>query len=451
MKFGTGGWRAVIGIEFKDDNIQRLAFGVADYYKKHNFTSRIVIGNDNRYKGEEAKNIFVDAFAQFDIKTFVFQEPITTPLVMYEVKERKLDLGIMITASHNPSKYNGVKLFVKGGQDAPVEVTDEIERLIPLHIDKIRLIPYATIDKADGIGFLDYDTEYTAFINSFSRYINWSAIRDANLPRIVIDNMYGTAGKPFLKIYDKATIVNAGRSYNFGGNTPCPTEKYFKAYGTKRTPFCLYFDGDGDRVGASCYYNYIPTGTLMAMVYWYLLEYKHLQGAVVKNSCTTSLLDKIAEDYNQKCYTVPVGFKNISAKMKETNALMGCEGSGGATFRGHILGKDSLFMGALLLEMVSVVGGSLGQIQGALESKYGKSYVAEDSMPINFKNLIMPVFDMLVVNIDKSDGIKYTYENGDWLSIRPSGTEPLVRIITEAQTKERAEAVIKSVKEANGL
>ena len=451
MKFGTGGWRAVINEEFNSVNITRLAMGVAYYYNKHEFDTRVIIGNDNRYKGEEAKNIFVDVLAQFGIKTFVFQEPITTPLVMYEVKERKLDLGIMITASHNPAEYNGVKLFIKGGQDAPIEVTEEIERFIPLKVDTTLFVSNIGIHRADLIAFLDYDTEYTAFINSFSRYINWSAIRDANLPRIVIDNMYGTAGKPFLKIYDKATIVNAGRAYNFGGNTPCPTEKYFKEYGTKRTPFCLYFDGDGDRVGASCYYNYIPTGTLMAMVYWYLLEYKHLQGAVVKNSCTTSLLDKIAEDYNQKCYTVPVGFKNISAKMKETNALMGCEGSGGATFRGHILGKDSLFMGALLLEMVSVVGGSLGQIQGVLESKYGKSYVAEDSMPINFKNLIMPVFDMLVINIDKSDGIKYTYENGDWLSIRPSGTEPLVRIITEAQTKERAEKVIKEIKEANGL
>ncbi len=291
------------------------------------------------------------------------------------------------------------------------------------------------------------------------------AIRKAS-PRILFNPMYGSSVYPLMCIMysTRCTIdmINGNRDANFGGNMPAPTEdtvydlKDSVIHGGYDLGFAL--DGDGDRLGIIDHNgNYINANQILAMLYYYLHEYKGWKGGVVRNLATTHLLDNMAESFGEKCFEVPIGFKWISSKIDEVDAVLGGESSGGLTVRGHIHGKDSIYAAALFVEMCAVIGKSPTQIYKELEERYGEYRLVEANMRFTeekkelvseklFTKKQLPVLGAKVARVSYLDGCKVYFENGDFVICRFSGTEPLLRIFAESSSFAQAQVYIDDFK-----
>jgi phosphomannomutase len=274
--------------------------------------------------------------------------------------------------------------------------------------------------------------------------------------------MHGSGSYPLVVIYHTArcTIdsINLDKDAFFGNQMPAPTNESLALlkYRVKLEKYDLgiALDGDGDRLGiVDCDGTYIDANSILCMLYYYLLKYKGWKGPVVRNISTTHMLDKIAERFGEKCYEVPVGFKYVSAKIDEVDAVLGGESSGGLTVRGHIHGKDSIYAASLFSEMISVTGKNPGEIRRELENEFGKFVMSEDNIRFPEENKAevnetvmikkeLPVFNSEVERVSYEDGCKVYFKNGDFVSCRFSGTEPLLRIFAESSSKETADEYI---------
>lgn len=460
IKFGTGGWRAIIGEDFTKENVCLLAQGIANLMKIHAAETpedqlAFVIGYDRRFLSDKAARWLAEVLAGNGIKIYFIGRVAPTPLVMYTVKTMGTPYGATVTASHNPAEYNGVKLFTKGGRDAKEEVTAFLEKLIA-QVDpaSIQSLPFEEGIKENLIELIDPFNDY---IDTILSMINTDAIRKRKL-RIVLDPMYGVA-KTCLQTVLVTTrcevmVIHDRHDTLFGGRLPSPSTHTLHRLSNTVVENCFDLgigtDGDADRIGIiNERGEFVAPNQILALLYYYLLRYKGWRGGVVRNLATTHLLDAIARDFGEECYEVPVGFKYISAKMEEKNALIGGESSGGLTIRGHIAGKDGIFAASLLIEALSVTGKSLSELLNEIQSKYGAYHMVEKNIrfPAGQKSAILekladpghfPAFGLPVERLSTLDGIKIYFANGSWLSIRFSGTEPLLRIYAEADEESTA-------------
>ncbi len=459
IHFGTGGWRAVIGDDFIRSNIRLVAAGVLKLMEVENKKDKpVVIGYDRRFLSEQAAKWVAELFAADGVKVLFIGRSSPTPLVMHTVKSMDLHYGIEITASHNPSQYNGIKLIVDEGRDAPLETTELLEKLI----SEITDIPEANFDEQVACGNIEYIVNpFNRFLDDIIGLLDMKALRDRGL-RVVFDSMHGSGTYPLLVIFHTArcTIdtININKDAYFGGQMPAPSEKglahLHNAVVTGGYDLGIAMDGDGDRLGViDPSGRYINANEILCMLYYYLVKHKGWKGPVVRNLATTHMLDRIAESFGEKCYEVPVGFKYISSKIDEVDAVLGGESSGGLTVRGHIHGKDSIYAASLFAEMVSVIGKTPAQIMGELEAAYGKFVMAEDNLrfapeakpEINHILMVdkkLPEFSAKVVRVNYEDGCKVYFENGDFVICRFSGTEPLLRIFAESNDKQTAQSYI---------
>ncbi|MBQ5771791.1 MAG: phosphoglucomutase/phosphomannomutase family protein, partial [Clostridia bacterium] len=377
-----------------------------------------------------------------------------TPLIMHTVKDKNLNFGIEITASHNPSNYNGIKLIVDEGRDAPLETTGRLEELIAGQ-DEVAFTPF---DQAAAEGKIEYlKNPFNKFLDDIIAVLDMNALREKGL-RVLFDTMHGSGTYPLQVIFHTArcTIdtLNLNKDAYFGGLMPAPTEKTLNKLRDQVIQgdydFGIAMDGDGDRLGIiDKSGRYISANEILCMLYYYLVKIKGWKGPVVRNVCTTHMLDKIAEGFGEKCYEVPVGFKYISSKIDEVDAVLGGESSGGLTVRGHIHGKDSVYAASLFAEMVSVMDKTPSQIVDELESLYGKFVMVEDNLrfaPEKKAEILhvlmtekkLPAFDNEVERVGYEDGCKVYFKDGGFVSCRFSGTEPLLRIFAESNEKEKA-------------
>lgn len=463
IRFGTGGWRAIIGEDFICDNIRRVAAGVLALAKEQNKTEKpIIIGYDRRFLSENAARWVAEVLTEGGIKVWFLKRSAPTPLIMHTVKDKELHFGIEITASHNPSNYNGIKLIVDEGRDAPLEVTARLEELIA-GIEGVRFIPF---DQAVTEGKIEYlKSPFNKFLDDIIAVLDMNALRERGL-RVLFDTMHGSGTYPLQVIFHTArcTIdtLNLNKDAYFGGLMPAPTEKTLNKLRDQVIQgdydFGIAMDGDGDRLGIiDKTGRYISANEILCMLYYYLVNNKGWKGPVVRNVCTTHMLDKIAESFNEKCYEVPVGFKHISSKIDEVDAVLGGESSGGLTVRGHIHGKDSVYAASLFAEMVSVMNKTPSQIMDELENEFGKFVMVEDNLRFApemkesiLKTLIeekqLPAFEN-VARVGYEDGCKVYFEDGSFVSCRFSGTEPLLRIFAEADDKEKAQKYIGAFRE----
>lgn len=459
IHFGTGGWRAVIGDDFIRSNIRLVAAGVLKLMEVENKKDKpVVIGYDRRFLSEQAAKWVAELFAADGVKVLFIGRSSPTPLVMHTVKSMDLHYGIEITASHNPSQYNGIKLIVDEGRDAPLETTELLEKLI----SEITDIPEANFDEQVACGNIEYIVNpFNRFLDDIIGLLDMKALRDRGL-RVVFDSMHGSGTYPLLVIFHTArcTIdtININKDAYFGGQMPAPSEKglahLHNAVVTGGYDLGIAMDGDGDRLGViDPSGRYINANEILCMLYYYLVKHKGWKGPVVRNLATTHMLDRIAESFGEKCYEVPVGFKYISSKIDEVDAVLGGESSGGLTVRGHIHGKDSIYAASLFAEMVSVIGKTPAQIMDELEAAYGKFVMAEDNLrfapeakpEINHILMVdkkLPEFSAKVVRVNYEDGCKVYFENGDFVICRFSGTEPLLRIFAESNNKQTAQSYI---------
>ena len=468
IKFGTGGWRAVIGDGFIRENIERVAAAVARRMKREGCDVQgIVVGYDRRFLSREACIWFAEVMAGEGVRVYFVNLNCPTPQIMFTVKSLRLQYGAMVTASHNPAIYNGIKLFTYGGRDATEEVTHPVQ-------EEANALDPATILRADfeeaqlngGIQLIDPRDSY---LDSILTQIDTAAIRARRL-RVVLDPMFGTSLNGLATILYTCRcdvdVINDQHDAFFGRHLPAPTPETLldlqTAVRDHNANGGIATDGDADRLGIIDEKgNYVSANEILVLLYDYLLQYKGWRGAAVRNIATTHMLDRVAENYGQECYEVPVGFKHISAAMEEHDALIGGESSGGLTVRGHISGKDGLYAASLLVEMLSVTGKPMSELIKGLYEKYGELHTAEydwaqtresqeriQRMVMQEKRL--PDFHRAVVRVSYLDGCK-VYFDGAWVIIRFSGTEPRVRIFAEADTVHHAKTLVGIMADFVGL
>ncbi len=457
IKFGTGGWRAEIGKDFNMENIQKVAQGLCIYIKrKKQEKMPVIIGYDRRFLSDSAAMWIAEVLSANGIDVIFLNRSAPTPLIMHYVKKNNLFYGLEVTASHNPSNYNGIKIIVKEGRDAPLETTAALEEIINKITQKdIISKPFeqAVLDKS--VNYLK--NPFNGFIDDILGLLDVTAIRERGL-RILFDPMHGSSSYPLMVILHSARctvdIINGNRDAYFGGSMPAPTESTLKGLAMEVVhggyDLGIGVDGDGDRLGIiDSNGQYINANDILVLLYHYLHEYKGWKGPVVRNLATTHLLDKVAADFGEECYEVPVGFKYISSKIDEVDAVLGGESSGGLTVRGHIHGKDSVYAASLFVEMISKTGKTPTELLKKIHKKYGSFTMVEENLKFlpekkdEILNIVMtekklPEFPAKITAVNYEDGCKVYFEDSSFVICRFSGTEPLLRIFAESSTKEKA-------------
>lgn len=467
IRFGTGGWRAIIGDEFIKSNIVQLAQAVADEINERGCSkSGIVLGYDRRFLSDTAAKWIAEVMAGNNVTVHFVNQISPTPLVMYGVKTMDTLYGMAVTASHNPAEYNGVKIFTVGGRDADKATTDAFEKRIDAGVN----VKTMDFDKGVECGIIRLTDLYNSYLDSIISMINMDVIRMRRM-KILLDPMYGVSKTALQTVLVTARcdvdIINDRHDTLFGGKLPSPSahtltklsnmvvdEGYDLGIGT---------DGDADRIGIIDEKGvFVHPNEILMLLYYYLLKFKGWKGDVVRNIATTHILDRIAEDFGHTCHEVPVGFKHISAKMEESDAVIGGESSGGLTIRGHIRGKDGIFASALLVEMVCATGKHLSELLEEIYERYGRAEMAEfdtrftaekkqELMETLFVEKKLPEFDCEIEKVSYMDGAKVYFKNGGWIIARFSGTEPLIRIFCEMEDMETAKKTINVMREFLGL
>lgn len=469
IRFGTGGWRAIIGDDFTKANIQILAKAMAKKMKREGVADAgIIMGYDRRFLSKETIYWSCEVFAAEGIKVWFVNRSVPTPLVMFYVLKHELPYGMMVTASHNPALYNGIKVFTSGGRDANEEQTRDIERYIDEVEEEIKKEPIQCMEyeKALEAGLVVEFNPLNEYLDNIIEHIDMQKIRDACL-HIALDPMYGVSQTSLKTILLTARcdvdIINERHDTLFGGRLPAPTGDTLRALQTYvidyKCDIGLATDGDADRIGViDDKGRFLHPNEILVLLYYYLVKYKGWKGPVVRNVATTHMLDKVAESFGEKCYEVPVGFKHISAKMQESDAIIGGESSGGLTVRGHINGKDGVYAASLLVEMLAVTGKKISEIAETIQKEYGALYMEEkgyrftkekkqEIWTILMEEKKLPELPWEIRRVSYLDGCKVYFENGGWVIARFSGTEPLLRIFCEMEDPEDAKEVCRFFEE----
>lgn len=469
IQFGTGGWRAVIADDFTKENLRLVTAGLCKLMELEGHSGATVcVGYDRRFLSKEFAHWAAEVLAGCGFHPFVVARSSPTPLIMYTVKQMGLPYGLAITASHNPAVYNGVKIFTSGGRDADQIVTEKIEaQIAALRPEDVKSLDY---DQALAHGIIQEGYPFNDYIDSILAMLQTDAISHSHL-RVAIDPMYGVSQSSLRTILMTCRcdvdVIHEQHDTLFGGRMPAPSEDALHLLSNyvvdNHCNLGIATDGDADRLGVIDEKGkYLHPNTLLVLLYYYLLKYRGWTGSCVRNNSTTHLLDRVAKDFDQVCYEVPVGFKHISAKMAQTDAIIGGESSGGLAVRGHIAGKDGIYAAALLVEMLAVTGKSVSQLYREITDRYGRlSYedaaftmtpARKDALQaLLFVQEQVPDFGMNIATVDRTDGCKVSFSNGSWVICRFSGTEPLLRMAAESSSAAQSRRLIRTWQKALGL
>jgi phosphomannomutase len=468
VTFGTGGWRAIIGEGFTLHNVRRLSQALANEIARQGWEKRgVLIGFDRRFLSDGAAEAAAEVFAGNNIRTTLLPEDAPTPLITYATAMEDAAYGLAFTASHNPPEWNGLKVFRGDGSllldDETAQIEAETSGLATSDVVKIDL------DLALEAGIVarrDFTNEYVDAVESL---ISLETIRDAGL-KVIVDPMYGTGqltlGIILTEARCRVTFIHERRNPLFGGRSPAPNlEALGLLIGSIEDgdyDLGLATDGDADRIAiVDERGEYITVNDVLLLLYWYLHEVREERGGVVRNLATTHLLDRLAAHFGEACIEVPVGFKHVAAAMVEHDALLGGESSGGLTIRGHILGKDGIFAAALVVEMLARTGQTIAQLLELVYQITGRLYVIEESMPATSEmRVAIPrrlrdvpperIGSYSVERVSSLDGTKFFLERDCWALLRFSGTEPVLRLLAEADSPDGARELIQHLKEFVG-
>ena len=465
VTFGTGGWRAVIGEGFTMHNVRRLSQALAnEITRKQQEKQGVVIGFDRRFLSDRAAESSAEVFAGNNIPVVLLAEDAPTPLITYATALLKSAYGLAFTASHNSPEWNGLKVFREDGSLLPDEETRQIEaetnQLTSNQVVKLDL------DLALETGVVQRRDMTNAYVDAVEKLIDLETIRKAGL-RVIVDPMYGvgqlTLGIILTEARCRVTFIHERHDPLFGGHSPAPNMEALHLLTTQliegKYNLGMATDGDADRIAIIDEAGrYISTNDLLLLVYWYLHEVRGERGGVVRNLATTHLLDRMAAAFGEKSIEVPVGFKHIAAAMLEHDALLGGESSGGLTVRGHILGKDGIFACALVVEMLAHTGKLISEMQQETWKITGRLYSLEESLPatpemsatipkLMKESPISSIGSYPVIGVTHLDGTKILMENDNWALLRFSGTEPVLRLMAEADSPEKAQELIHWLKQ----
>jgi alpha-D-glucose phosphate-specific phosphoglucomutase len=465
VAFGTGGWRAIIGEGFTLHNVRRLSQALANEITRRGDEKRgVLIGYDRRFLSNRAAEAAAEVFAGNNIPVTLLSEDAPTPLITYATAVQKAAYGLAFTASHNPPEWNGLKVFHGDGSllldNETQQIQVETNRLALEEVIKIDL------DIALESGIVQRKDFTNEYVDAVEALIDLDAIRKAGL-KVIVDPMYGvgqlTLGTILTEARCRVTFIHERHNPLFGGRSPAPNLDALRLLATHvvedHYDLGLATDGDADRIAiVDERGEYITINDILLLVYWYLHEVRGEPGGVVRNLATTHLLDRLAAHFGEPCLEVPVGFKHIASGMIAQKALLGGESSGGLTIRGHILGKDGIFASALVVEMLARTRQKISQLQQRVYEITGRLYSLEEGIPSTPemrvavpRRLVQQPLEQIasypVVKVSHADGTKFYLGNDNWALVRFSGTEPILRLFVEADSLEKARALIQHLRE----
>jgi len=470
IKFGTDGWRAVIARDFTFANCRLVAQGIAGYVKSVNLAKKgIVIGYDNRFMSPDFARECARVLLGNGIKVYLMSRPVPTPVTAFAIQVKETGGAIMITASHNPPEYNGIKFIPEYAGPALPDVTDAIEKEIQHVIDSGKVYELALDEAAqfDLFEEIEVDDEYQAQLLKLTQA---DAFKKHPI-RVVVDPMFG-AGIGYLdKILSQLGCevfpINNHRDTLFGGSLPEPTDANLadlkRAVTSYKADIGLALDGDADRFGIIDHEGqFISANRFMALLLEHLLNTRQFRGPVARSIATTHMLDRIARKNGLSAMETPVGFKYIGQCLREKGCMLGGEESGGLSILGHIPEKDGILACLLAAEMVAHNGKNLTELENELIEKYGTMFSRRLDVKINpaDKPAVLAKLDeyrpkslagITVGSISSLEGLKIVLEDGSWVLIRPSGTEPLFRIYVETSQEEQLPSLQKEVLQSLGL
>ena len=458
IKFGTDGWRGIISEDFTMDRVRIVTQGVSNYIKKKCGSKKpvIAIGYDSRFISDRFAAAAADIFSLNDISVILSSKITPTPAVSTIVVNRRADLGVMITASHNPYHYNGYKIKGSFGGSATMDIITDIEKEVAaVNEDPQKYESLSTRGrlKAENIAIEDFSDEY---IDHSLKQIDMDIIKGFDFG-LLFEPMYGASQEIFNDIFSrigpkKLIKIHSELNPGFGGINPEPIgdnlNEAISLLKEKGCEFGICLDGDGDRIGAlGKGGNYISSHHIFAIVLRDLAVRRGLKGRVIKTVTTSSIIDRICDKNGLELEATPVGFKYIGEKILEGNVLMGGEESGGLWSYGNIPERDGMIMGLKLLEIICREGKSANQILDDIYEEYGFFDFQRTDYKIDMeqKQRLIELLESGVPQILKDggaedvisiDGYKYPIDEYNWVMIRPSGTEAVVRVYSEGDSNE---------------
>ncbi|UCG82880.1 MAG: phosphoglucomutase/phosphomannomutase family protein [Dehalococcoidia bacterium] len=470
IKFGTDGWRGIIAEDFTFDNVRICAQGVADYLLSHRIASKgLLVGYDTRFASEDFAAAAAEVIAANGIKVYLNPKAAPTPVISYAIVAKQAAGAIIITASHNPGIWNGLKYKPEYAGSASPEVTNELETNIQ-RISEGEEIKRLPLDDGLQQGLIEYFDPAPVYLSHIAEMVDLERIRQAGL-KIVVDSMYGSGSGYFKGLLSGGSTevieINAERNPFFPGIQPEPIAhnltKLSETVRGIKADIGLATDGDADRIGpVDEYGSFITPLQMFALLALYLLEVRSERGAIVKSITTTDMVYRLGELYSVPVHETLVGFKYLGPLMISEDALIGGEESGGFGFRGHIPERDGVLAGLYLLDLMVSMSKKPSELIQYLYEKVGPHYYERNDFHfpsekraeiVQRLNQSRPdrIDNADVTGVDTADGYRFRLSDGSWLLVRLSGTEPLLRIYAESDSMERVRRLLEEGKKLAGI
>ena len=460
IKFGTSGWRGILAEDFTLDNVRVVTQAIADFLRAEKSVEKgLIVGHDSRFMGEYFARETARVLAGSGVPVFICKRDTPTPVIAYEIMRRSTAGAINFTASHNSYEYNGIKFSTAWGGSALPEVTAEIERLANAMLGEVcyRDMP---LDQAVRAGLVKEIDPMPDYLVNLRTKIDLEAIGRSGMT-VVFDPMYG-AGRDYVDslLVESGLLVqtiNGARDPYFGGLPPDPSPTHLndlitRVRGDKRIVIGLATDGDADRYGIiDADGAFIEPNYILALLYDYLLRRKGESGDAARSVATSHFIDAVAAHHGHAVHETPVGFKYIGEFIRDNEIVIGGDDSAGLSLRGHVPDKDGILACLLVAEMVAVEGKTVGQLLADLYSRVGEFHTSRKNLRLSME-LAAKIDDKLALPPDRlagkpirdmvtTDGVKLILEDGSWALFRKSGTEPVVRVYTEAGSREELEVL----------
>lgn len=457
IKFGTDGWRAIIAKEYTTDNVARVAYATALWIKENTKNHKIVIGHDNRFGGELFTRVSISVFVNEGIEVRTSKGFVSTPMISLSTVIHKAYAGIVITASHNPPSYNGYKIKADYGGPAIQDEIDAVEAHIP-DDHTYTLLTAAQLDEHALVSYIDMEQEY---IDHVRENFDIEAILNSGI-KLGYDAMYGAGQNVVRRLFPDAALLHAEENPSFMGQAPEPIARNLKPFAdiirNSDIACGLATDGDADRIGLfNAKGEFVDSHHIILLLIRYLVEFKGEKGNVYTSFSCTSKIKDLCDHYGIKNHVTKIGFKYICKEMIENETLLGGEESGGIAVSTHIPERDGIWMGLIIWEYMAITGKSLDELIHEIYDIIGSFAMDRYDLHVPEKQKLAIIekcknadyFEFggySVYGTETIDGYKFLLSDDNWVMIRPSGTEPLLRVYAQAATAAETIAILDATK-----